>query len=204
VEAAGRGGRTLFVAVGDHGESLGERGVWFNHGEDLSEAATRVPLVLSLPGAIPQGATVEEPVELGDIAPTIRALVGLTTDPSLALPPIGQAHRRGLARQICLDRAANQRARAAGQIDAPRYRLAALRSLRGRLVWPEAPGSGPAWYETSSDPSEARASDLPPELGGLQQMAEDLLLASTVGQGGEEELDPATRARLQALGYLEP
>jgi hypothetical protein len=35
-------------------------------------------------------------------------------------------------------------------------------------------------------------------------MAEDLLLASTVGQGGEEELDPATRARLQALGYLEP
>jgi hypothetical protein len=68
---------TIVVVAGTHGESLGEEGVLFNHGEDLSLATIHVPLVIHVPGA--PARTLETPVSTVDLLPTLLTLVGLPT-----------------------------------------------------------------------------------------------------------------------------
>ncbi len=63
----------LFAA--DHGEGLGERDLWFSHGEHLDEAMLRVPLLLKVPGRAP--GVRRDLVSLLDLAPTLLALAGL-------------------------------------------------------------------------------------------------------------------------------
>ena len=63
LKTSGRLDDTLVVFVGDHGESLGENGVWFNHGGDLDESALRVPMIFHWPAGLPNG-TVVPPLAL--------------------------------------------------------------------------------------------------------------------------------------------
>jgi len=67
--------RTLFVFTSDHGESLGEHGLWFLHG-GLFEPTARVPLIVRLPGG-PAGKKVDSLVSLVDVMPTILTRLGL-------------------------------------------------------------------------------------------------------------------------------
>lgn len=68
--------RPLVAAItADHGEMLGERGIYYNHAS-LEEPVIRVPLILAGAG-IPAGSTVEEIVESVDLAPTLAQLAGL-------------------------------------------------------------------------------------------------------------------------------
>lgn len=66
---------TILAIASDHGESLGEHGVFFAH-DGLHEPNVRVPLVLRLPDGAHAG-RVEEVVENLGIAPTILDAVGL-------------------------------------------------------------------------------------------------------------------------------
>jgi len=68
--------RALIVVTSDHGESLGERGVYGHGGLALEQLL--VPLIVKPPqtwGLAPR--EVEEPVELVDLYPTLCALAGL-------------------------------------------------------------------------------------------------------------------------------
>src|SRR6267142_388583 len=67
----------LVVLTSDHGESLGEHGYHFAHGEYLYQPTLRVPLLLSFPGRIPAGLRVGALAENIDIVPTIVELLGL-------------------------------------------------------------------------------------------------------------------------------
>jgi arylsulfatase A-like enzyme/Flp pilus assembly protein TadD len=62
--------KTLFVAVGDHGESFGEKGE-FGHGVFLYEPAVHVPLIIYAEGRLPAGVVVPSRVRLIDILPTV-------------------------------------------------------------------------------------------------------------------------------------
>jgi arylsulfatase A-like enzyme len=65
---------STIVVFSDHGEELGEQGL-YNHRLHLSEPALRVPLMLRLPGG--QGARrVAGIVQLTDVLPTLLELVG--------------------------------------------------------------------------------------------------------------------------------
>ena len=64
----------LIVFAADHGESLGEAGVWFAHGEHLTDDQVRVPLLVHLPGTPAQRR--EDVVSLVDVFPTLLALLG--------------------------------------------------------------------------------------------------------------------------------
>ena len=78
-EALGpRRDETAIVVTADHGESFGEEGVWFDHGETLSDACVRVPLVVRAPW-IGAGRVLAGPVSHVDVAPTLRELCGLGT-----------------------------------------------------------------------------------------------------------------------------
>lgn len=67
---------TLVVVLGDHGESLGEHGVFFEH-HGLYDVTIRPPLILSAPGRVAPGRRIESIAMTPDLAPTILELLGL-------------------------------------------------------------------------------------------------------------------------------
>lgn len=72
--------KTIIVFWGDHGYHLGEMGKWSKHGS-LFEVGTRVPLMISVPGARASGTVCRSPVQTLDIYPTLAALCGLNGTP---------------------------------------------------------------------------------------------------------------------------
>jgi tetratricopeptide (TPR) repeat protein len=68
--------RCVVVLVSDHGEGLGEHGEDF-HGILLYREALQVPLLVKLPGGVRRGTTVERPVGLVDVLPTLTQLLAL-------------------------------------------------------------------------------------------------------------------------------
>lgn len=64
---------TLVIITSDHGESFGEHGM-FQHGGGLYLDQLHVPLVFRLPGKIPSGMRVYEPVGLYEIPATVTGL----------------------------------------------------------------------------------------------------------------------------------
>jgi choline-sulfatase len=92
---------TIVVLTADHGEMLGERGLWYKMA--FFEAAARVPLIVRAPGRLAPR-RVREPVSLLDLAPTLVALCGQPNpgEPwadgdgvSLMAPLTGQGPRPG-------------------------------------------------------------------------------------------------------------
>ena len=69
--------RTAVILLSDHGELFGEHGLT-NHGNSLYETDVRVVLLARFPGH--EGGTVETPVTLTDLAPTVVELAGLPPD----------------------------------------------------------------------------------------------------------------------------
>jgi choline-sulfatase len=63
----------VIVFVSDHGDMLGERGLWFKM--NFFEWSARVPLMLAVPGLA--GRRVDQPVSTLDVAPTLCALAGV-------------------------------------------------------------------------------------------------------------------------------
>jgi arylsulfatase A-like enzyme len=68
--------RTVVVITSDHGEELGEHGL-FEHGESLYRPEIQVPLLFLLPGRDQSSAVVREPVSLRELPATIVDLAGL-------------------------------------------------------------------------------------------------------------------------------
>jgi len=81
LERLGVAGRTILVVTADHGESLGEHGVWFNH-FGLTEQNLRVPLVVWAPARV---APARHPGAASglDVAPTILRLADLPVPPAM-------------------------------------------------------------------------------------------------------------------------
>ena len=75
--------RTIVVLWGDHGYHLGEMGKWSKH-SSLFEVGTRVPLLISVPGAKGNGKASARIVQSLDLYPTLAALCGLQPPAGLA------------------------------------------------------------------------------------------------------------------------
>ena len=80
VEARGNADNTFWVFLSDHGELLGDHGMWGKESKPY-DACIRVPLTIAGPG-IAAGAVCDELVQLEDICPTILEMAHAT------LPPI--------------------------------------------------------------------------------------------------------------------
>ena len=64
----------VVVFVSDHGDMLGERGLWFKM--NFYEGSARVPLMIAVPGQA--GGTVDAPVSTIDLCPTLCDLAGVS------------------------------------------------------------------------------------------------------------------------------
>jgi Tfp pilus assembly protein PilF len=71
--------RTLVIAVGDHGESLGEHGE-LTHGIFLYDATLHVPLIVAGPD-VPRGKVIENQVRSIDLHPTVMEFLHLPASP---------------------------------------------------------------------------------------------------------------------------
>ncbi|MBN9389012.1 MAG: sulfatase-like hydrolase/transferase [Chloroflexi bacterium] len=76
LEKTGQLENTLVIFMTDHGEMLGDHGIYLK-GPYFYEPAIHLPLVISWPGVIRQGGRHDNLVELVDIAPTLLEAVGL-------------------------------------------------------------------------------------------------------------------------------
>ncbi|MFQ1700122.1 choline-sulfatase [Loktanella agnita] len=66
----------IIIMVSDHGDMLGERGLWFKM--SFFEGSARVPLMISAPSMKP--ALVTDPVSNIDVTPTLCDLAGISMD----------------------------------------------------------------------------------------------------------------------------
>jgi len=82
----GLGHNVIVIFTADHGESLGEHGLYFAHDFTLYDELTHVPLLVRLPGRPP--ARVHTPVSLIDVLPTICASTGLRCPDALDGTPL--------------------------------------------------------------------------------------------------------------------
>jgi len=73
---------TLIIFTSDHGEMLGDHNLYLK-GPYFYEPAVRVPLIISLPGAVGPGRRSRALVELGDLAPTVLDAAGLPRHPGM-------------------------------------------------------------------------------------------------------------------------
>lgn len=67
---------TLVIVTGDHGENIGEHEL-MDHQYSLHETLVHVPLVMRLPGVIPEGKSKSCLVELRDIYPSVLDILDL-------------------------------------------------------------------------------------------------------------------------------
>ena len=80
LEANGELDNTIFIYTSDHGESLGEHGLWQKN--TLYDVANHVPLVMAGAG-LPGGLTVETPVAHVDLVRTMLEMAGAETPSNL-------------------------------------------------------------------------------------------------------------------------
>lgn len=69
---------TIVIFVGDHGEMLGEHGMWFKR--TFYDEALKVPLIVSWPGVVRVNHIEDEIVSLMDLGPTILGLLPEDSD----------------------------------------------------------------------------------------------------------------------------
>lgn len=67
-------GELAVVFVSDHGDMLGERGLWYKM--NFFEGSARVPLMLAAPGLAPR--LVDQPVSTIDVTPTLAEIAGIS------------------------------------------------------------------------------------------------------------------------------
>ena len=94
LEATGQSANIIFVS--DHGDMLGERGLWFKM--SFFEGSARVPLMISSPDMTP--GLIHAPVSTIDLCPTLCDLAGVEMDEVApwtageSLVPLGQGAER--------------------------------------------------------------------------------------------------------------
>lgn len=66
---------TLLIITSDHGENLGERGLW-DHDFAVNDALVHVPFVIRYPSMFPAGTRVDGQCQLVDVVPTVFDVLG--------------------------------------------------------------------------------------------------------------------------------
>jgi len=200
--------RTLVMALGDHGESLGEHGE-ASHAMLAYDSTLHVPWIVRGPGVAP-GARIADPVGQIDLLPTALGLLGL--DAAEKVPGLPG---RNFGARLRGGPGSSEGTEAAAEPIAPRelyaetfvpfytYGWAKLRTLR-RDGWKYIDAPTPELYHVAEDPGELdERHDVEPERA--TEMAARLA-ARTARDGGEaaavRSLDRETREKLRSLGYL--
>ncbi|MGN6380781.1 MAG: choline-sulfatase [Gaiellales bacterium] len=135
-------GDTVVVFTADHGELLGERGLWFKM--SFLDPSSRVPLVVSGPGI--QAGRAAAPVSQLDLAPTLCELAGVAA-------PLAHFEGAGLAPELHGEQPRPARV-VTGEYLAEGVQAPAVMLRRGRHKLIRCPGDPDLLYDLQADPLE--------------------------------------------------
>jgi arylsulfatase A-like enzyme/Tfp pilus assembly protein PilF len=195
---------TLIVLCGDHGESLGEHGEK-NHGFFIYNATMHVPLIVRLPGngQPDRASTIEKPVSLVDLMPTILSALGVEI-PS-------QVQGRSRLPELRNDpdpESSEKRDPLYGETFLPRihFNWSELRGAENaKYHFIDAPK--PELYDLTKDPGELQNLFTEKSAVSAEMRAQLAAMIRDYSAPGSKELaektglDPALMERLKSLGY---
>lgn len=185
---------TIIMITADHGESFTEHAYYFDHGDNLYDPSLKVPWIVRYPKAARAGHRVDCQVGGVDLAPTVLELVGLDDGQERD----GRSRVNELGGGPCTEAPVASSTTAGRFVEVPPV----AHSLRGggeKLVLHE--GEPTRFFDLKTDPGET--TNLHPS--DRSQQVEQVF-RSMLDSGGKvvaAENDAATRAALEALGYLE-
>lgn len=186
----------LVVLIGDHGEALDEPGTTpYGHGLDVDLVATHVPWIIH-GSELPAGTVVEQPVGLKDLAPTVLSLAGLQ-------PTLGDG------RDLSQDWTAAalpvfSEATKPPQHEEPerwnnlRYERSVVHRGHQLIHTPYRGGTPQLYRLAAGQPAVERQEQ---RVATLQALLEQWDAAAPAHR--TEDLAPATKRALQALGYVD-
>ena len=212
LEQQGALDRTVIAVTSDHGEDMGEHGLYFSHGWRLYDPALRVPMIVRAPGLLPAGVRVGDPVQTVDLTATLLDLLGVEPPPHGAgesLVPLAHAPGTGSERRVLSRTTKTQTYLKLSR----REDVRDFRSLRG-ADWKyleSLDGEVRALFALARDPAESR--DVLGErrevvddyAGDLGARVEALLRARAALGAGSEGQAPASEElleELRGLGYV--
>src|SRR6476659_8780633 len=132
---------TIVLFTADHGEMLGERGLWYKM--SFFDGSARVPLMAAGPGIRP--GRIEAPVSHLDLAPTIAALAGV--EPA-------EAEFSGVSLAAALTRGEEPPGEAAAEYLAEGAAAPALMVRRGRFKYIRCGDDPEQLFDLAKDPLE--------------------------------------------------
>ncbi|MFM7569194.1 MAG: sulfatase-like hydrolase/transferase, partial [Betaproteobacteria bacterium] len=138
---------TLVIFTSDHGEMLGERGMWYK--ETFFEWSARVPLIVSAPERVAKGARAATLVSLVDLLPTLLDWLEIPVE-TIAGPIEGKSFADVFSQpdRVSRDRAAIGEYTDMGVCGPCRM----IRQGDHKLIY--AHGAKPLLYDLSTDPNE--------------------------------------------------
>jgi len=149
LEATGMDGDTLVIFTADHGDHLGERGLWYKM--SFFEPSTRIPLIIRTPdGDGVRGVTVADHVSLQDMLPTLVDVAGGDAAGDLGHPVDGTSLLPQLHGHRDPDRVVLGEYLGEGAV-AP---ILMIRRRHHKYVWSEPDGA--QLYDLAADPDETR------------------------------------------------
>jgi choline-sulfatase len=146
-------GATIVLLIADHGEMLGERGLWYKM--NFFEPACRVPLIVHAPGHFAPG-RIAHSVSLADLLPTLAEIAGDGKAPDYAAPIDGRSLLPHLARTGGHDEAIGEYL--AEGVTAPMVMI-----RRGQEKFIHTPTDPDLLFDLAADPDECHnlAADAP-------------------------------------------
>lgn len=196
---------TMLVVLADHGESLGEHGIYYEH-HGLYEPTVSIPLIVRVPGDQPD--RVDELVQLTDIAPTILDYTGIDGESSMdgySLRPVLEADG-SLDRAYLVAEEANTQRRRMLLHDDWKYITALDDGVCRYCELRHAPDE--ELYDLNADPAEQDnlAAEHPDRIADLNAELESRVAAfdnptADGDQAIQYEDEAEIEDRLEALGY---
>jgi arylsulfatase A-like enzyme len=195
LEASGELDRTVIVVAGDHGEAFGEHEE-FGHSTFCYEENLRVPLIIFNRALFPEHRSIEDPVCLTDVGPTLLDL--------FHLPAKETVQGRSLLPRLEGDPRTDSRTHYFESLSGKEgMSWAALTGIvHGGYKYISLPSA--ELYDLESDPAERTNLLLThPEIARrMNAMLDDFVRAhSSAGPDAERALSREDRDRLAALGY---
>lgn len=186
----GRADHAVVIVTADHGEEFWDHGR-FEHGHSLYQELVHVPLLLKAPSVQPGRR--ERPVSIAAVAPTIYELCGLSA-----------AHELSVGSLLTVSHDAVV-SRGALYFEPREAAIIGRFKLIRNLV-----SGSDELYDLEVDPHEQRSVlDLEPEAAAMSRgaleassnRADRLRRSLGLEDDGRLHIEPATRRRLEALGY---